>query len=34
VKRQKNSPELARKDMLDALSNSVDPESDEKLKDS
>jgi hypothetical protein len=34
VKRRKNNPELARKDMLDALLNSVDPESDEKLKES
>lgn len=34
IKCRKNSPELARKDMLDALLNGVDPESGEKLKDS
>ncbi|KAJ5793374.1 uncharacterized protein N7503_009352 [Penicillium pulvis] len=34
VKRRKDSPELARKDMLDALLNGVDPESGLKLKDS
>lgn len=34
VKRRKDNPELARKDMLDALLNGVDPESGLKLKDS
>ncbi|KAJ5579549.1 uncharacterized protein N7459_005534 [Penicillium hispanicum] len=34
VKTRKDNPELARKDMLDALLNNADPESGEKLKDS
>ncbi|KAJ5083214.1 hypothetical protein N7456_012641 [Penicillium angulare] len=33
VKRRKGSPELARKDMLDALLNGVDPETNQKLRD-
>lgn len=34
VNSRKNNPEQARKDMLDAIMNGVDPESGEKLKDS